>query len=89
MGLPADCEVSPPPQTLSANPTFSNVFVNSRRKFKIRGESTDGSARIKFTGKFNRSYKKVTGKHEPITFGPDDPPAETCVGETKPYTAKR
>jgi hypothetical protein len=88
-GLPANCEVTGK-TTLSANPTFSNVFVNSRRKFKIQGQSTDGSARIKFTGKFNRSYKKVRGKlQNTITFGPDDPPVETCVGETKPYVAKR
>jgi hypothetical protein len=88
-GLPANCEVTGK-TTLSANPTFSNVFVNNRRKFKIQGQSTDGSARIKFTGKFSRSYKKVRGKlQNTITFGPDDPPEETCVGETRPYVAKR
>ena len=76
--------------TLAANPTFSNVFVNNRRKFRIVGESADGSASIKFTGKFNRSFKKVKGKlQNTITFGPDNPPEETCVGETKPYVAKR
>jgi hypothetical protein len=88
-GLPADCEVTGK-TTLRANPTFDNVFVNSRRKFRIRGESDDGSASIKFTGKFSRSFKKVKGKlQNTITFGPDDPPEETCVSETKPYVAKR
>jgi hypothetical protein len=89
VGLPATCPESGS-KSLSANPTFSNVFVNNRRKFKIQGESTDGSAKIKFTGKFNRSYKKVRGKlQNTITFGPDDPPEETCVGKTRPYVAKR
>jgi hypothetical protein len=88
-GLPAQCDVTGE-NTLSSNPTFSNVFVNNRRKFRIVAQSDDGDASIKFNGKFSRSFKKVKGKlQETITFGPDNPPAETCVGDRKPYVAKR
>jgi hypothetical protein len=89
-GLPAACEVSPPPQRISGSWTLSGVKVNSRRKFKAVGDSQDGNSSLRFTGRFSTSFKKVRGKFQTtVLFGPDNPPEETCVGQTKPYAAKR
>ena len=88
-GLPAQCDVTGK-TTLESHPTFTGVKVNDERKFKIVATSDDGDSSIRFSGKFSRNFNKVRGKlQETITFGPDSPPAETCVGETRRYAAKR
>jgi hypothetical protein len=88
--LPASCPVSNSP-TINGGWTLRGVTVNDQRKFRAVGSDGEPNpSSLRFSGKFNERFTKVKGKFQTRSyFPPSDPPEETCVSQTKRYSAKR
>ena len=87
MGLPADCEVSGD-QVIRGSWTLAGAGVNDQRRFRTAGNDGNSAhpSSVRVSGRFNRKLTKVRGKFQTkLYFPPSNPPAETCVGETKRY----
>ena len=86
-GLPADCEVSGD-QIIRGSWTLAGARVNNQRRFRTAGDDGNNAhpSSVRVSGRFNRRFTKIRGKFQTtLYFPPENPPEETCVGETKRY----